>query len=167
MCCKLQIFKDVHFLLQSAVLHLHAVGFMLLEKSILFIFLSPPLSLTVWQETYAAAISCIWSCIEHLTSIQTQICTQPSAKPKIHDPTSICPSFLPSVHSLDRAQKACMRVTSIQTAADAFRWRAFKAGCWSVYEGTGHAGLGLSSPAVTKLWAQSQKAGLSRRLWCI
>lgn len=62
---------------------------------------------------------------------------------------------------------AFMSVTSIQTAADAFWRRAFKAGRRSVYEGTGHAGLGLSSPAVTKLWAQSQKAGLGRRLWCI
>lgn len=62
---------------------------------------------------------------------------------------------------------AIICVTSIQTAADAFWWRAFKAGCRSVYEGTGHAGLGLSSPAVTKLWAQSQKAGLGRRLRCI
>lgn len=61
----------------------------------------------------------------------------------------------------------CHRVTSIQTAADAFGRGALEVGRRSVYEGAGHAGLGLSSPAVTELGTQSQEAGLGRRFWCI
>lgn len=61
--------------------------------------------------------------------------------------------------------KMCMSVTSIQAAADAFGWGAFKAGRRPVYEGARHAGLGLSSPAVAELGAQSQEPGLGRSFW--
>lgn len=57
--------------------------------------------------------------------------------------------------------------TSIQAATDAFGGCALKVGCWPVNEGAGQAGLGLSSPAVAELGAQSQEAGLGRSLWCV
>lgn len=114
---------------------------------------------------------------QHLTSKHTQ----KHRHNHIHDPTPICPSFLPLLFSsLYPSIKYCLEwswnvivwelswcVTSIQTAADTFGWGAFKVGCRSVYEGAGHAGLGLGSPAVTELRAQSQEAGLGRRFWCV
>lgn len=58
-----------------------------------------------------------------------------------------------------------MCVTSIQTAADAFGGGALEVGRRPVYEGAGRAGLGLGSPAVTELGAQSQEAGLGGLFW--
>lgn len=65
--------------------------------------------------------------------------------------------------------RSCTSVpfTSIQAAADAFGGGALKVGCRPVNEGAGQAGLGLSSPAVAELGAQSQEAGLGRSLWCV
>jgi len=54
----------------------------------------------------------------------------------------------------------CVCVTSIQTAADTFGRGALEVGRGAVDEGAGRAGLGLGSPAVAELGAQSQEAGL-------